>query len=337
MRSARSVYARTVLICPQLVADTEVSVKNGVDLLDRLVKDIVAEQAARALSSSATASESMDPLQSEHIPFSVSTLIPLLSERIYTVNPFTRTFLISWMAVLNAIPQLDLVAHLPEFLDGLLGFVSDTNVDVRVGAMNLLGDFLQEIRQISDISDMLPVLPPLRPDEMEANNDHQKEEGQLNEKTDDAAGDAKVLLQSDGDIAWERIIAILLPHTRSFADENTQTIALTWLNECVRLAGPVVKSTLKDVVAAVLPCLAHKNITIRSLAAECDGNLRDLLADDDAAEVGGTALDYDGVINALTLQFLNESEKTRIASLEWLTMLHRKSPEKVCILIWQLF
>jgi hypothetical protein len=37
-------------------------------------------------------------------------------------------------------------------------------------------------------------------------------------------------------------------------------------------------------------------------------------------------LDYEATINALTLQFLNENEATRVAALNWLIMLHRKSP-----------
>lgn len=40
-------------------------------------------------------------------------------------------------------------------------------------------------------------------------------------------------------------------------------------------------------------------------------------------------LDYAAAVNALTLQFLNENEATRVASLTWLIMLHRKAPKKV--------
>jgi len=40
-------------------------------------------------------------------------------------------------------------------------------------------------------------------------------------------------------------------------------------------------------------------------------------------------LDYEGAVNALTLQFLNEHEATRVAALAWLIMLHRKAPRKV--------
>ena len=40
-------------------------------------------------------------------------------------------------------------------------------------------------------------------------------------------------------------------------------------------------------------------------------------------------LDYAAAVNALTLQFLNEHETTRVAALAWLIMLHRKAPRKV--------
>lgn len=40
-------------------------------------------------------------------------------------------------------------------------------------------------------------------------------------------------------------------------------------------------------------------------------------------------LDYAAAVNALTLQFLNEHEETRVAALSWLIMLHRKAPKKV--------
>ena len=41
--------------------------------------------------------------------------------------------------------------------------------------------------------------------------------------------------------------------------------------------------------------------------------------------------DYGSTVNALTLQFLNEHEETRVAALEWLLMLHQKAPKKVSL------
>ena len=40
-------------------------------------------------------------------------------------------------------------------------------------------------------------------------------------------------------------------------------------------------------------------------------------------------LDYAAAVNALTLQFLNENEATRVGALTWLIMLHQKAPRKV--------
>jgi vacuole morphology and inheritance protein 14 len=37
-------------------------------------------------------------------------------------------------------------------------------------------------------------------------------------------------------------------------------------------------------------------------------------------------LDWEATVNALTLQFLNDHETTRVAALNWLIMLHRKAP-----------
>lgn len=52
--------------------------------------------------------------------FSLAHFIPLLKERIYVLSPFTRSYLVSWIVVLDSVPELELITFLPEFLDGLL-------------------------------------------------------------------------------------------------------------------------------------------------------------------------------------------------------------------------
>lgn len=52
--------------------------------------------------------------------FSLAHFIPLLRERVYVVSPFTRSYLVSWISVLDSVPELELISFLPEFLDGLL-------------------------------------------------------------------------------------------------------------------------------------------------------------------------------------------------------------------------
>lgn len=139
------------------------SVKNGAELLDRLMKDIVADAAAtyvsvyqddgptpasrekpsdgastvigeqtkdadaRSQTSPNRASEvdrstthTYDHVNEDRRAFSLERFIPLLTERVYAISPYTRMHLVSWLMVLNTVPDLELVSYLPEFLDGLL-------------------------------------------------------------------------------------------------------------------------------------------------------------------------------------------------------------------------
>lgn len=138
------------------------SVKNGAELLDRLVKDIVSESAATYVSvlepKTLHDDDSNELGESEvegsiELPtaFSLAKFIPLLKERIHVLNPFTRTFLVGWITLLDSIPDLELVTYLPEFLDGLFKFLSDPNRDVHVATQSALERFLSEIKRISRI------------------------------------------------------------------------------------------------------------------------------------------------------------------------------------------
>ena len=81
--------------------------------------------------------------------FSLAKFIPLLRERIAVINPFTRMFLVGWITLLDSIPDLELVSHLPSFLDGLFKFLSDNNPDVHTATQVLLERFLREIKNIA--------------------------------------------------------------------------------------------------------------------------------------------------------------------------------------------
>lgn len=157
--SLQSELPRDINTSQQLGADSELSVKNGAELLDRLIKDIVSESAATyvsilhvtedgGLDSDQDATESSIQLP---MAFSLARFIPLLKERIFVLNPFTRTFLVGWITLLDSIPDLELVTYLPEFLGGLFRFLSDPNRDVHVATSGALERFLSEIKRISRI------------------------------------------------------------------------------------------------------------------------------------------------------------------------------------------
>jgi vacuole morphology and inheritance protein 14 len=136
------------------------SVKNGAELLDRLVKDIVSESAATYVSVLHAPSELPDHQSSdghEALPqdlpmaFNLDRFLPLLQERINVLNPYTRSFLVAWVTLLDSIPDLELITHLPRFLKGLFKFLSDSNQDVYTMTQAALDKFLIEIRKIARI------------------------------------------------------------------------------------------------------------------------------------------------------------------------------------------
>ena len=163
----------------KLAADSELSVKNGAELLDRLLKDIVCEAAPHYVSqfqdvslirahqdahdgfaggvaeldvAREKAHQIDDQGAAGNKVFSLARFIPLLAERMYVLSPFTRNYLVSWITVLGSVPELELVSYLPAFLDGLLKYQSDPNTDVRVATANVLADFLREIRHAAELA-----------------------------------------------------------------------------------------------------------------------------------------------------------------------------------------
>ena len=90
----------------KLFAHVDVDVKNGANLLDRLIKDIVTESDT----------------------FDVEGFIPLLQKQIKRTKPYIRQLIVGWILVLNAVPDINMLDYLPEFLDGLFNMLSDCNV-----------------------------------------------------------------------------------------------------------------------------------------------------------------------------------------------------------------
>jgi len=109
----------------KLSADNDPNVQNAAHLLDRLVKDIVTESVEA---------------------FDVAKFAPMLRERIGVLNPYVRQFLVGWITALDSVPEIDMLTHLPDILDGLLNMLSDPNREIRQQADGALGDFLAEIR-----------------------------------------------------------------------------------------------------------------------------------------------------------------------------------------------
>lgn len=231
----------------KLAADSELSVKNGAELLDRLVKDIVSESASTyvsVLQSSEDPNSDKLSAKSESIDlptaFSLARFIPLLQERIFVINPFTRTFLVSWVTLLDTIPDLELVAYLPAFLGGLFRFLSDPNRDVHVATQGALERFLNEIKRIARIKRGIEESRRGQSDSKLKHSDSsdsgsvRSDRSTVNEKSDTADGDTDFHDgQADGDwvpgqdvqVDHSKILEILV----AFLDSSSGGIYLNGL------------------------------------------------------------------------------------------------------------
>ncbi|XP_038663006.1 protein VAC14 homolog isoform X2 [Scyliorhinus canicula] len=109
----------------KLAADPDPNVKSGSELLDRLLKDIVTESSI----------------------FDLVAFVPLLRERIYSNNQYARQFIISWILVLECVPDINLLDYLPEILDGLFQILGDNSREIRKMCETVLVEFLKEIKK----------------------------------------------------------------------------------------------------------------------------------------------------------------------------------------------
>ncbi|KAI9838228.1 MAG: hypothetical protein M1838_004619 [Thelocarpon superellum] len=417
----------------QLAADSEMSVKNGAELLDRLVKDIVSESAATYVSVLHQSPEPAIDDSSAHAPqhpdpptaFSLARFIPLLRERIYVHNAFTRMFLVSWITLLDSIPDLELVFYLPAFLGGLFGFLSDPARDVYVATQGALERFLAEIRRIARIKRGVEVSRRARSLEKEDRHrsgsyggadDVSHDAGEHAIDDADSLADETGGESSDGDwvpgqdvhVDHPKLLEILLtfldpanthekltgsrvgPDTRRTEGEIPLT-ALRWIENFFEICPEDILPFVPRLLSRVLPAMASTVEPLRLAAHRVNTSLMDYIESlsedgppggtlsalsrtpagaprdglrrsstghahapsphppgpeagrDSAAEhpsrpVSGDVLaarlsmmdlDYAAAVNALTLQFLNEHEATRVGALSWLIMLHRKAPRKV--------
>ncbi|WVO19011.1 uncharacterized protein IAS62_000287 [Cryptococcus decagattii] len=304
----------------KLSSDSEMSVKNGAELLDRLMKDIVAEAAPSYVSiypdnrnpslslgsaarnrsltmDSKSHDEYQDVRDVEHFEdnraFSLERFIPLLSERIYVISPFTRMHLVSWLMVLDSIPDLELVAWLPEFLDGLLKYLSDNNVDVRLATENVLAEFLREIKYIAQVQDKQAESERVAKEAREIveskkreigakdgsafQDDSESEGGEDREEADEEHN-----WEGEGSGAWvpgqgvlvdHAAIMEIIIHNLSYDDELVQSTAMEWILTFLEFAQNTVVAFTPQIVPAILPNLASSHSQIKMAAYDTNSSL----------------------------------------------------------------
>jgi vacuole morphology and inheritance protein 14 len=289
----------------KLGADSELSVKNGAELLDRLIKDIVSESAATFVSSLEQPPPYQEddkdaPDDSVELPraFSLKRFIPLLRDRIYALNPFTRTFLVGWIILLDSIPDLELVTYLPDFLGGLLRFLSDSNRDVHVATQGCLDKFLNEIKRIARIKKGIAESKRSkegkrkRVDSVESGSVRpQLEEGdELDSETaaddDDIDSEDDWVPGQDVQINYKAILEILTATLDSPLEEDGLLESLRWIVEFLDICPEEVLPSTPKILAHLLPAMASGVEPIRQAAGRVNTSLLNYVVSlSDEAEV----------------------------------------------------
>lgn len=269
----------------KLAADPDPNVKNGAELLDRLIKDIVTESSS----------------------FDLVSFIPLLRDRIYTANPFAKQFLVSWLQVLYAVPDVDLISHLPEFLDGLFNIFKDRNPEIRKMCEAILGEFLRGIKKEPEnvnFAHMVNIL--VLYSQPEASDD---------------------VIQFTA-ITWLREFIILsgrtmLPFIAGILKSILPCMAYDQDKQNIKEAAKTVNQSLMRLITED----DDKDVDGDAISMDCDNAVVEM----------PTQLDLGPVINVLTNQLANKSIQTRIAVLRWVLLLHMKTPNKIFGKIEDLF
>ncbi|KAJ8127020.1 hypothetical protein O1611_g6617 [Lasiodiplodia mahajangana] len=299
----------------KLGADSELSVKNGAELLDRLIKDIVSESAATYVSVLESNppplydQKESDGQKTQGTPtpptaFSLPRFIPLLKERIWVINPFTRTFLVGWITLLDSIPDLELVTYLPEFLGGLLKFLSGNNADVRSATAACLEKFLNEIKRIARVKKGIAESKKSKGDGKRKREDS-IESGSARIAPDDAEeivtttaideedeeSEEDWIPGQDVQVNYKAILEILTATLDSQLEEDGLLESLRWIVSFLDICPEEVLPFTPKILAHLLPAMASGVEPIRQSAARVNTSLMEYVVSlTDESDISPTQL-----------------------------------------------
>ena len=107
----------------RISADLDPSVKNGAQLLDSLLKDIVADSAN----------------------FPLENFVPVLRQHLENSASHLRHLLIGWIVSLDAIAHADMQAHLKHVLPGIFAMLGDDDPEITQQAEHMLAHLLDRL------------------------------------------------------------------------------------------------------------------------------------------------------------------------------------------------
>ncbi|XP_061905769.1 protein VAC14 homolog [Entelurus aequoreus] len=298
----------------KLAADPDPNVKSGSELLDRLLKDIVTESNK----------------------FDLVAFVPLLRERIYSNNQYARQFIISWIHVLESVPDINLLDYLPEILDGLFQILGDNSKEIRRTCEVVLGEFLKEIKKtpssvkFAEMANILVIHCQVADDAKLTNDLIQLTAMTWMREFIQLAGRV-VLPYSSG------ILTAVLP-CLSYDDrkKNTKEAASACNHGLMKLVTPEDDEEQEEQEEKESP--SKEDGLIKAEPDSGDSASQDVVAFSNisffapaSADRSQVTLDLDGIVQVLDRHLRDSSTgmMTRIAVLKWLYHLYIKTPRKM--------
>eukprot|EP01065_Artemidia_motanka_P035579 TRINITY_DN43491_c0_g1_i1.p1 TRINITY_DN43491_c0_g1~~TRINITY_DN43491_c0_g1_i1.p1 ORF type:complete len:696 (+),score=280.03 TRINITY_DN43491_c0_g1_i1:61-2088(+) len=116
------------------------------DIFDGLCR-LHGDRDRMVLQAAGTLDELIKGVCTETREFDVDGFVCVLRRQIQNGNPYVRHYLLTWLSVLDTVPDLHLVCHLPDILGGVLQFLSDHNKQVVYMAEKVLKNLLKRLQQ----------------------------------------------------------------------------------------------------------------------------------------------------------------------------------------------
>lgn len=310
----------------KLFGDVDVDVKNGANLLDRLIKDIVTESDL----------------------FDIAKFIPILQRYITRNNPYIRQLLLTWITVLDSVPGIEMLNWLHNLLEGLFSMLADANKEISQAAKSVLDEFLKKIENLPNYHiEQDHDLLLNRTSESMANlevdgsrttsgsntniNNQQQEQvppippSSSSKKMSSITSATSSMVPYTDEIIlnFDSMVPVLVLQSNAKEKSNRKN-ALIWIKTLVTLVREDLAPHYALIFGAIIHCISDPEEEIRVYASGANLELLELVK-----STNSTHFEIDNLIKKILHNLLVKIEATLLASLNWISMLLEKFPSKL--------
>eukprot|EP00933_Yihiella_yeosuensis_P023856 TRINITY_DN18539_c0_g1_i1.p1 TRINITY_DN18539_c0_g1~~TRINITY_DN18539_c0_g1_i1.p1 ORF type:complete len:854 (+),score=155.56 TRINITY_DN18539_c0_g1_i1:94-2562(+) len=294
----------------RLRADPVDNIKNAAAVLDRVMKDIVTQNASK---------------------FGIATFAVLMAERLKNTNPNIRQLMLAWIQCLLACPEIDLISYLSQFLEGLFKILEDQQRDIRQNAHATLQKILDMVKasptgkKIQIVSETTGIL--VESCKFGAPRVKLQALCWLHEYLHLRSPTKESVLENDAEASWslQRPSYSSAPELTQLTQEEENSWRASWATHMPKL------------LAATLHCLCDHEETCKMMAVEMNNGLIDMASSlkDDlpvdklVEQVLESMETRDGVQASTNRGGHDSSFSVHTACLQWICMLLSFGPKQM--------